>query len=45
MINIFKENKRFRLTRKSSQGNTHFKYGTIKELQAISQQIKELGWK
>ena len=44
MIDFDKKNKRFRLTRKSCQGNTHFKYGTLEELQAIIQQINELGW-
>lgn len=44
MIDFDKKNKRFRLTRKSCQGNTHFKYGTLEELQAINQQINELGW-
>ena len=42
MIDFDKKNKRFRLTRKSCQGNTHFKYGTIQELQAINKQIEEL---
>ena len=45
MIDFDKKNKRFRLTRKSCQGNTHFKYGTLEELQAINQQINELDWK
>lgn len=45
MIDFDKKNKKFRLTRKSWQGNTHFKYGTIKELQAINKQVEELGWK
>lgn len=44
MIDFDKKNKRFRLTRKTCQGNTHFKYGTLEELQAINQQVKELGW-
>ena len=44
MIDFDKKNKRFRLTRKSCQGNTHFKYGTIEELQAINKQVEELGW-
>lgn len=44
MIDFDKKNKRFRITRKSCQGNTHFKYGTLEELQAINQQINELGW-
>lgn len=44
MIDFDKKNKGFRLTRKSYQGNTHFKYGTIKELQAINKQVEELGW-
>ncbi len=44
MIDFDKKNKRFRLTRKSCQGNTHFKYGTLEELQAINQQVNELGW-
>lgn len=38
------KNKRFRLTNKTSQGNIHFKYGTMEEFKAIQQQIKELGW-
>lgn len=45
MIDFDKKNKRFRLTRKSCQGNTHFKYWTLEELQAINQQINELDWK
>lgn len=45
MIDFDKKNKKFRLTRKSEQGNTHFKYGTLEELQAINQQVNELGWK
>lgn len=45
MIDFDKKNKKFRLTRKTWQGNTHFKYGTLEELQAINQQINELGWK
>ncbi|MCI7208125.1 MAG: hypothetical protein MSA15_19260 [Clostridium sp.] len=45
MVDFDKKNKRFRLTRKSCQGNIHFKYGTLEELQAINQQINELGWK
>ena len=45
MIEKKKKNKRFRLTRKTCQGNIHFKYGTLEELQAINQQINELGWK
>ena len=45
MIDFDKKNKRFRLTRKSCQGNTYFKYGTLEELQAINQQINELDWK
>lgn len=44
MIDFDKKNKRFRLTRKSCQGNTHFKYGTLEELKAINKQIEELGW-
>lgn len=44
MIDFDKKNKRFRLTRKSCQGNTHFKYGTLEELQAINKQVEELGW-
>ena len=45
MIDFDKKNKSFRLTRKSCQGNTNFKYGTLEELQAINQQINELDWK
>ncbi len=45
LIDFDKKNKRFRLTRKSCQGNTHFKYGTLDELQAINKQIEELNWK
>lgn len=44
MVDFDKKNKRFRLTRKTCQGNIHFKYGTLEELQAINQQISELGW-
>lgn len=44
LIDFDKKNKKFRLTRKSCQGNVHFKYGTLKELQAINKQIEELGW-
>lgn len=44
MIDFEKKNKRFRLTRKTFQGNTHYIYGTIEELQAINKQIEELGW-
>lgn len=44
LIDFDKKNKEFRLTRKSCQGNVHFKYGTLKELQAINKQIEELGW-
>ena len=45
MVDFDKKNKMFRLTRKTCQGNIHFKYGTLEELQAINQQISELGWK
>lgn len=45
IVDFDKKNKRFRLTRKSCQGNTHFKYGTIEELKAINKQVEELGWK
>lgn len=38
------KNQMVRLTRKTCQGNTHFKYGSVKELQAINKQVKELGW-
>lgn len=44
MIDFDKKNKRFRLTSKSCQGNTHFKYGTMQELKTINKQIEELGW-
>lgn len=44
MIDFDKKNKKFRLTRKSCQGNVHFKYGTLKELQAINKQVEELWW-
>lgn len=44
MIDFDKKNKKFRLTRKSCQGNTHFKYGTLEELKAINRQVEELGW-
>ena len=44
LIDFDKKNKKFRLTRKSCQGNVHFKYGALKELQAINKQIEELGW-
>lgn len=44
MIDFDKKNQRFRLTRKTCQGNTHFKYGTMQELQVINKQIEELGW-
>ncbi len=44
MIDFDKKNKKFRLTRKTCQGNTHFKYGTIQELQAINKQVEEFGW-
>lgn len=44
MIDFDKKNKRFRLTRKSCQGNIHFKYGTLEELQAINKQVEALCW-
>ncbi len=44
LIDFDKKNKMFRLTRKTCQGNVHFKYGTLKELQAINRQIEELRW-
>jgi len=33
-----------RCTRVTTRGNTHFRYITMKELQAINQKVKELGW-
>lgn len=41
-IDFDKKAKRFRLTRKTGQGNTHFKYGDLQELQAINKQVEEL---
>ena len=43
-IDFDKKAKRFRLTRKTGQGNTYFKYGDLQELQAINKQVEELGW-
>lgn len=43
-IDFEKINLQFRLTRKTCNGNTHFKYGSIKEFKAIQKQIEELGW-
>lgn len=44
MIDFDLKNKKFRLTNKTCQGNTHFRYGTMQELQAIIQKCKELRW-
>lgn len=44
LIDIDKKNKMFRLTRRSCQGNIHFKYGNLQELKAINKQVEELGW-
>ena len=44
-IDFEKNNKEFRLTRKTCQGNTHFRYADMRELQAITKQVEELGWK
>lgn len=43
-IDFEKVNKEFRLTRKTHQGNTHFRYSSMQELQAINEKVKELGW-
>lgn len=43
-IDFEKINKEFRLTRKTHQGNTHFRYADMRELQAINKQIEELHW-
>ena len=37
--------KQIRCTRVTCQGNTHFRYFTIQELQAINKKVEELGWK
>lgn len=36
--------KQVRCTRVTCQGNTHFKYFSMQELQAINEKVKELGW-
>ena len=36
--------KKFRLTNKTCQGNVHFRYGSMQELEAIYQFCKERGW-
>ena len=36
--------KQVRCTRVSYQGNTHFRYFTMQELQAINKKVLELGW-
>ena len=33
-----------RCTRVTTQGNTHFRYFTMQELQAINEKVKELKW-
>lgn len=43
-IDFEKINREFRLTRKTCQGNTHFRYAGMRELQAINKQVEELGW-
>lgn len=37
--------KEIRCTRISCQRNTHFRYFTMQELQAINKKVEELGWK
>ena len=44
MIDFDLKNKKFRLTNKTCQGNTHFRYGTMQELQAINKKVEELRW-
>lgn len=44
IIDFDLKNKKFRLTNKTCQGNTHFRYGSMKELEAINEKCKELGW-
>lgn len=44
IIDFDLKNKKFRLTNKTCQGNTHFRYGSMQELEAIYQKCKELGW-
>ena len=44
IIDFDLKNKKFRLTNKTCQGNTHFRYGTMQELQAINKKCEELGW-
>lgn len=44
VIDFDLKNKKFRLTNKTCQGNTHFRYGTMQELQAINKKCQELGW-
>lgn len=41
-IDFEKVNKEFRLTRKTHQGNTHFRYSSMQEIQAIIEKCKEL---
>lgn len=36
--------KEVRCTSITNQGNTHFRYFNVDELQAINQKCKELGW-
>ncbi len=38
------KNRRFRLTAVTCQGNRHFRYGSIEELEAIYNKCKELRW-
>ena len=42
MIDFDLKNKKFRLTNNTCQGNTHFRYGTMQELQAINMKVKEM---
>ena len=44
IIDFDLKNKKFRLTNKTCQGNTHFRYGSMQELQAIYEFCKEKGW-
>lgn len=44
VIDFDLKNRQFRLTNKTCQGNVHFRYGSMQELQAIYQFCKERGW-